>query len=104
VVAVAVVSFLPADTKHALHTRGRFHSWGHFLIFSVVGYIAAGIARSPRARVLFFIGCLVFGFGIELAEHIVYQSGLEWKDVIVDAVGAGFGTVLALVTAPKTAD
>jgi hypothetical protein len=101
VAGVAIVSFLPGDQKHLLHTRGRFHSWGHLLAFGVVAYAVAGIARSTRSHALFFVGAMVFGFGIELAEHFIFGNPLEWKDVWVDALGVVTGTLLAMVTAPK---
>jgi hypothetical protein len=101
---VAIVSFLPTDKKHLLHTRGRFHPLGHLLAFAVVAYAVAGVARSTRTRVLFFIGAMVFGFGIELAEHLLVNNPLEWDDVWYDAVGVMVGTLLAIVTAPKLPD
>ena len=104
VAAIAFVSFLPNGDKHLLHTRGRYHSWGHLVAFSVVGYVAARISRSSYARVLIFIGSLVFGLGIEVGEHFVFHNPLEWKDVLVDAFGVVGGTLIAMVSAPKETD
>jgi hypothetical protein len=101
VAGVAIVSFLPTDKKHLLHTRGRYHPLGHLLAFAVVAYAVDGIARSTRARVLFFIGAIIFGVGIELIEHLLIRNPLEWDDVWYDAVGVMIGTLLAIVTAPK---
>jgi hypothetical protein len=101
VAAVAVLSFLPGEDKHVLHTRGRFHSWGHLLAFATVAFFMAGTTRTMRGRVLFFIVALVFGFGIEIGEHFLFQSALEWKDVLVDALGVICGTVAAMVSAPS---
>jgi hypothetical protein len=101
VAAVMLVSFLPGGDKHRLHTSGRFHSWGHFLAF--VG-VALGLARTTRSfagRALLFAGSLMLGFAIEWGEHFVYQSPLEWKDVLVDGLGVVCGTLLAIVTQPR---
>ena len=87
-----------------MHTNGRYHSWGHLLAFSVVAYLAARTARSFQERLLFFAGSLIFGLGIEVAEHFVFKSPLEWKDVVVDAAGVIGGTVLALVSVPNQPD
>jgi hypothetical protein len=101
VAAVAIVSFLPIGDKYLLHTRGRFHFWGHLLAFFVVAYIAARISRSTYTRVLLFLGSLAFGLGIEVGEHLVFGSVLEWKDVLVDSLGVVGGTLIAVVSAPR---
>ena len=101
VLAVTILSFLPGRDKHALHTRGRFHSLGHLLAFSIVALLAVRISRSALMRILVFIGSLLFGLGIESAEHLVYHNLLEWKDVLVDALGVIAGTLIGLLTTPK---
>jgi hypothetical protein len=102
--SVASLSFLPYESKQVLHTRGRFHSWGHLLVFSVIAYLVARVARSLRARVLLFVIALAFGFGIEVTEHLVFHGVLEWKDVAVDALGVAGGTLLAIISAPEEVD
>jgi hypothetical protein len=57
-----------------------------------------------RGRILFFVFALIFGFGIEIGEHLLFQGPLEWKDVLVDAMGVICGTVAAMVSAPKETD
>jgi hypothetical protein len=101
VAAVALVSFLPGDDKHRLHTSGRFHSWGHFLAFAGVAFGLARTTRSFAGRALLFACSLILGFAIEWGEHFVYQSPLEWKDVLVDGLGVVCGTLLATVTQPR---
>ena len=41
----------------------------------------------------------LFGFGVELAEHLTYKTALEWKDVLVDFAGVFAGTLIAFVGA-----
>jgi hypothetical protein len=74
------------------------------LAFSIVALLAVRISRSVLVRILVFIGSLLFGFGIESAEHLVYHNLLEWKDVLVDALGVIGGTLIGLLTAPKETD
>jgi hypothetical protein len=52
-------------------------------------------------RILVFIGSLLFGLGIESAEHLVYHNLLEWKDVLVDALGVIAGTLIGILATPK---
>jgi hypothetical protein len=99
--AILVISFLPYGDKHLLHTRGRYHSWGHLIAFSAIAFIAAGTARSLRGRILLFLASLLLGLGIEIGEHFVYQGALEWKDVLVDTIGVIGGTLIAMLITPR---
>jgi hypothetical protein len=99
ILAVAIVSFLPGNDKYFLHTHGRYHSWGHLLAFSVIGFGVARIAHSFRGRVLFLFSALLLGLAIEYVEHVAYRNPLEWKDVLVDALGVLCGTLLAILMA-----
>jgi drug/metabolite transporter (DMT)-like permease len=99
--AVLAVSFLPVADKRKLHSGGRLHSWGHLVVFSVVGFVAARTAHSLWARIAVFAGAIVFGLGIEVGEHLVFGNVLEWKDVLVDALGVIAGTLLAIVFTPR---
>jgi hypothetical protein len=98
--AVVVLSLLPDGDKSALHTRGRFHSLGHFLVFGFVAYVAGRTSRSVRVRILLFVGVVLFGFGVELVEHLTYLAALEWKDVWVDAAGVIVGTLITFAGTP----
>jgi hypothetical protein len=101
VAAVSFVSFLPTADKRVLHSEGRLHYWGHLVVFSVVGYVASRTARSPWGHIVVFLSAVIFGLGIEIGEHLVFRSPLEWKDVLVDAFGVIAGTLLAAATAAK---
>ncbi len=98
--AILVLSLLPNGDKTALHTKGRLHSPAHALLFGLVAYAAGRISQSARARIVVFVGVLLFGFGIELTEHFSYRAALEWKDVLVDSAGVLVGTAIALIGAP----
>jgi hypothetical protein len=98
--AIVVLSMLPIGDKIALHTRGRFHSLGHFVAFGVVAYVAGRTSRSVQIRIMLFVGVLLFGFGVELAEHLTYQAAFEWTDVLIDAAGVLVGTLIAFVGTP----
>ncbi|MCU1322630.1 MAG: hypothetical protein JWM43_2279 [Acidobacteriaceae bacterium] len=100
--AVAAVSFLPSEDKQTLHTRGHYHSWGHLLAFTVIGYITSRTSRSTPVRIVLFLGCIAFGFGIEYAEAVAFHGAMEWKDILVDTLGVVCGTFAATVTAPPS--
>jgi hypothetical protein len=98
--AIVVLSMLPIGDKSALHTRGRFHSLGHFLIFGLFAYAAGRTSRSVQTRIFLFVSVVLFGFGVELAEHLTYLAALEWKDVLVDSAGVIVGTLIAFASTP----
>jgi hypothetical protein len=98
--AVGVLSFLPYGDKSKLHTTGRFHSVGHFLAFIAIAFVVGRTSRSVGMRVILCLAVLVFGFGIEFVEHLMYQNAVEWTDVVVDCVGVLGGTLLAFASAP----
>jgi hypothetical protein len=102
--AIAVLSFLPPVDKAMLHTRGRFHSWGHLLAFTVIAFLVARASRTAGGRILLFGWSLLFGIGIEYMEHRVFHSTLEWSDVLVDALGVMAGTLLAVLSRPREMD
>jgi hypothetical protein len=99
VALIAFVSFLPVGDKHVLHTRGRFHPLGHLLAFTAIGFAGAMTPKTFRNRFLFFLGLVLFAFGIELGEHLIFQMPMEWSDVLLDWLGV-FGLLLAFLFRP----
>jgi hypothetical protein len=98
---VSFVSFLPVAGKRALHTEGRLHAGLHFVAFSVVGFVVFRAARSRAARIAAFAGAVLFGLAIEEGEHLVFQGGMEWKDVLLDTIGVIIGMLLEVLVAPR---
>jgi glycopeptide antibiotics resistance protein len=93
---VVFLSFLPVAYKEELHTRGRFHFLGHGLVFFVTGFLLMNITSSLRNRLFLLIFALVFGFSIELAQHLAFQIGFEQSDVLTDSVGILCGVLIAV--------
>ena len=96
---VAAVSFLPLEYKQDLHSRGRFHNWGHVLAFGSLAYVLVRAVRRPWVRLLLCTGSLVFAFAIEYFQHLTDGMALEWTDVLVDIAAVVTGTMLAFLTA-----
>ncbi len=96
VLGISILSFLPLGDKRMLHTKGRFHSWGHLFAFATVAFVALRAASSRQTRWLLFLGTLFFGLGIEVAQHIVYAEPVETFDILVDVTGVVLGSLAAL--------
>ena len=101
IAAVMFLSFLPEDDKVVLHTKGRFHSLGHSLIFGLAAYLASRTSRTRGGRFLMFLASLAFGLVVEAGEGIIFHGSLEWNDVVADSIGVVLGTVAAILVAPK---
>jgi glycopeptide antibiotics resistance protein len=95
---ILVISFLPVEDKHVLHTRGRFHPLGHILAFASLGYLTAMAPKAFRTRLLLIAGLFFFAFGIEMGEYLVFGGVVEWSDVLMDFAGVFLGILLALMS------
>ena len=96
-VAVTAGSLMTPHYKGVFHTHGRFHGWIHVVAFGMLAFVAVGSVRSTPARIFVATGCFVFGYGIEVLEAANYNAAIEWHDVLTDALGIAFATVLALL-------
>ncbi|RXH57605.1 hypothetical protein [Granulicella sibirica] len=94
--ALIFLSFLPESGKSTLHTMGRFHSLGHVLAFTVVAYVAGRASWSRQVSLVLFFVAILSGLAIEVGEHLIYGSSLEWLDIVTDSIGVLLGTILAL--------
>ena len=98
--AMAYISTLPTQQKHALHTQGTLHPWFHFFGFALVSFLLARWTRSQLLRVLVFGAMLCLGWGTEAHESGRNRYPIEVNDVHTDELGVSFGFVLALIGAP----
>ena len=96
VAGALVLSFLPPHTKFQLHTKGRLHYAGHFLVFGAVGFALLRAARSNGERLAALALALGFGPLIEFAEHRHYGFSIEWPDVLVDFLAVIVAAAIAL--------
>ena len=95
--AIAVFSLLPSKDRQFLHflgTGGTFHAMGHLFTFGCLGGVAIGVSRSARWSVALIAGVLLFGWGIEMADHLLYHDWMEWRDVRIDSIGTLCGGFL----------
>lgn len=92
-VLILVLSFLPGNLKAFLHTKGRLHAWGHFLVFCGATYLL-GYSRAQYSVTACIVA--IFACSIETAQHLFYAGEVfEWKDVAIDLVGVAIGIALA---------
>lgn len=96
-IAVTAGSLMTPHYKGVFHTHGRFHAWIHVVAFGMLAFVAVRSVRSTPARIFVAIGCFVFGYGIEVLEATNSNAAIEWHDVLTDALGIVFATVLALL-------
>jgi cyanate permease len=108
IVMLTGLSFLPAQFKQDLHTQGRLHLWGHWLAFVITAFLLVNNTRSLGYRLLLLMSALVFGYSIEITQHLVFQIELERMDMLMDSLGIVSGSLLALtferLLSPQEAD
>ena len=95
-VGLVVLSFLDLQIKQRLHTRGRFHSLGHFCVFAFVEILLAMGVRARSTRLIGASALAILGCVIEIAQYIIYGQPLETLDMQVDALGVIVGLLLVL--------
>jgi VanZ family protein len=93
---VLLVSLLPMPFKRFLETHGRFHNSAHFLAFLVTVLLGCFNKGSNAWVAAACAGTIVMAFVIEGAQTAIYHNLFEWKDVLVDSLGAVVGAALLL--------
>ena len=91
---LAILSCLPRNDKHLLHTSGRFHDAGHFLAFAGLAYLVTRAVRTTPQRLTVLTSCLAFVIIIELSQGLFYRTGVEWLDVLIDSVACLMGATI----------
>jgi VanZ family protein len=97
VLFIAVLSFLPRHYKEELHTTGSLHDYGHILAFCGAAFMLACISQNIFARAGLLLAGLALGVCLEIGQHLIYATQIEWHDILLDTVGSVLGLLLALV-------
>jgi hypothetical protein len=104
---VTAISMMPLRLKYRAGTTGALHIPGHFLIFFITAILLCRTAPTPALRLLRWTGVCCFALAMEILEWVTYHNTMEWRDVVVDFVGAAIGVaVLSLfpTTTPHVQD
>ena len=96
-VALVVLSFQQLSIKELLHTRGRFHFWGHFGFFALIEVLLATGLGSLRSRLIGAGAMIGVGCAIEVLQNLIYGQPVETSDMLVDALGVIAGLILVLL-------
>ncbi len=91
---MVVLSFLPPEIKHLLHTRGSLHYWAHVYLFAGVCVLLLDGAETFRSRLLTAAGLIAVGCTIEIVQTHGYWPFLEVWDVISDLIGVAMGALI----------
>lgn len=96
-VAVAVGANTPAQERAVLHSHGVLHPWFHLILFGGMSWLAVRSARSEIVQAVLLVALVLFGGVTEFVEYWYHAAPLEYGDIMLDALGAMTGTVLARV-------
>lgn len=98
---VAAISLMPLRLKYRVGTTGILHNPGHFFIFFITAILVCRTALSPAARVLRWMGVCGFAVALEILERVAYHNSMEWRDVLVDFLGAAVGLAVLSMQIPR---
>jgi hypothetical protein len=84
-----------------LQTTGVEHIATHLGIFAVLGFLLMLSYNTTSARMLAVLAGIVLGLGTEYYEHLVFQSSMEYADVLVDGFGVLAGATARFVIKPS---
>ena len=93
---LVLFSFMPG-AKRCFHTRGPYHSVGHFIAFFVTAFLLCLGFRPRSSRLTWTCILLATAVLIETGQHFVFYTPLEFSDVIWDCFGALVGASLGLL-------
>ena len=101
-----VLSFLPAQWKNLLHTKGQMHDTGHLIAFGVLAWLLARGARSRDQALLFLFLTAGLGMTIEFAQdlRVLLPKGswapVEWHDILLDTIAVVIAGVIYFAAEP----
>ncbi len=71
---------------------------GHFLAWTTIGFLAAGLARSAVARIGLFAGLLTLSGLLEIGQrYLSWSRTAELSDLVANGVGLGLGMTFAII-------
>ena len=73
---------------------------GHFLAYGGVMFWFCLVYRSPRTRLVYAIGFIAMGIGIEYIQRWTGYRSFEVYDMVADAIGVLLGWSVALALPP----
>jgi len=101
ILCVLLVSLLPMPFKRFLETHGRYHNSAHFLAFLITVLMVCWNRGSNAWVGATCAGAILLAFFIEGAQTAIYHNVFEWKDVLVDSLGAVIGGGFLLAYRPE---
>lgn len=87
-VFVTAISVAPFEVKWELGAKGRFHDAGHFLVFFVTAMLTCWTAANSASRIVRLLAVCGVALLQEALETAIYHNPFEWRDVLVDTLGA----------------
>lgn len=96
---VTAISMMPLRLKYRAGTTGALHGPGHLLIFFVTALL---LCRPAARRLIRWLLVCAFAVSMETLEWAAYHNRFEWRDVLLDVLGAALGLAVLSVLVPLT--
>ena len=92
---IITISFSSLKEKEMFHTKGHLHVIGHVVAFAIVSALLYLSLPTWAPRLCAVILAILLGVCTEGGEHIVFNTPIEFTDILVDC----FGTVVGILCA-----
>ena len=86
---VVAMSMMPLKLKDRVGTTGILHIPGHFFVCLITAILLCRTAKSSTGPLLRCVGMLM-----EVLETVAFHNSLEWRDMVIDFLGAASGLVI----------
>ncbi len=100
--ALQVLGTLEAGSGFDLVSRSDLpvglDTLGHFVAWTAIGFLAAGVARGAVARVGLFVSLFTLSALLELGQrHLSWSRTAELSDLMANGIGLGLGMTVAII-------
>lgn len=94
VVLITALSLAPFGVKLQLNTMGPLHDAGHLGVFLLTAVLLCWTAKGTTGQLARYLGVCLIAVSIEALEAAIYHNRFEWRDVMIDVLGAAIGLVV----------
>lgn len=91
---VVAISTMPLRLKKRIGTTGVLHTPGHVVVFLITAILLCKTAPNLACSMVRWVAACCFALAMEILEAGIYHNRIEWRDVLVDLLGAALGFVV----------
>ena len=91
---LTALSLAPFAVKAELGTMGALHDIGHLSVFAATAVLLCWTATRLPQKLVRYLAVGALALTLEWLEAAVYHNPFEWRDVLIDVLGAAIGLAI----------